>query len=208
MFIGFIAVIVVLLIIVAVMSTGTTTGSGGVDQTKAAKMVTEVSALAQTAGFYKTTQVDNNYASVSVANLVTAGIVSVDDVKTVAVEGAIDSLTDVKLNGGTAAAALVPTGNYIKSKAVSGLFYAIAPTTDNKGIVITTAASAGMITIGGNATTEGTAATTLGQALETAYNKFNTTTPSIATKASAAVEGVVVDGAAVSNIGLATIVFK
>ena len=80
MFTGFIAVIVVILIIAGIMASGTTSASGGVDQTKASKVVSEISALAQGVGFYKTTTDANDYTGISVDALKTAGIVSENDV--------------------------------------------------------------------------------------------------------------------------------
>lgn len=85
MFVGFIAVVVILLVIVGLMSSGATSGSGGVDQTKATKVLGELSGLAQSAGFYKTTTVGSNYAGLTVGQLVANGIVSVDD--TIKVDG-------------------------------------------------------------------------------------------------------------------------
>ena len=183
MFIGFIAVIVVLLIIVAVMSTGTTTGSGGVDQTKAAKMVTEMSALAQTAGFYKTTTVDNDYAGVDVDALVASGIVSSDDIVVA------DVLTNALIQSDAKATAVVNAANMISSKAVSGLSYVVEPTTALNGIVVSTAGSAAI---------EGT----LAAALEKAYAKFGTG----AAIATAAIEGQVAETAEVAGVG--SVVFK
>jgi len=153
MFIGFIAVIVILLIIVAVMSTGVTTGSGGVDQTKAAKVVTELGTLAQSIGFYKTITTNSDYEGVSVDELSNAGIVASEDIVDVV------TLNNVKDDAGND----ITTGNIITSKAIKGLYYDVTPATNSvnyvkiKALVDTDDVETG---------------STLAQALEKAYTKF------------------------------------
>lgn len=114
MFVGFIAVVVILLVIVGLMSSGATNGSGGVDQTKATKALSEISALVQSTGFFKTTTANSDYVGLNgVSDLVSAGIVASADTYTV-VAG-----DNVKVDGTQVAAAKV----LVKSKAVSGLYY-------------------------------------------------------------------------------------
>lgn len=110
MFVGFIAVVVILLVIVGLMSSGATNGSGGVDQTKATKALSEVSALAQSTGFYKTTTAGSDYLGLTgVQQLIDAGIVATGD--TVA--------ATATMTGATLAEKVV------KSKAVPGVYYKI-----------------------------------------------------------------------------------
>lgn len=168
MFVGFIAVIVVILIIVALMSTGATSGSGGVDQTKATKAVGEISALGQSIGFFKTTTQNNDYADITVAKLVSAGIISSDDVE--------DSTTDMKalpvadgVVGAAEEALTVVTDSVIKSKAVKGLYYEVLPGTSASTFVIRTVvdeATGGIAEIGG-------ADDGLRAAIEAAVNKLD-----------------------------------
>lgn len=113
MFVGFIAVVVILLVIVGLMSSGATNGSGGVDQTKATKALSEVSALVQSTGFYKTTTAMSNYAGLTVDTLVTNGIVASTDI--------VAANATTKDDAG-----VVVVGNVVKSKAVDGLFYKIS----------------------------------------------------------------------------------
>lgn len=113
MFVGFIAVVVILLVIVGLMSSGATNGSGGVDQTKATKALSEVSALVQSTGFYKTTTSDSNYAGLTVDTLASNGIVASIDL--------VPSTVDFIGNGGAMTAGV----NVVKSKAVDGLYYNI-----------------------------------------------------------------------------------
>lgn len=116
MFVGFIAVVVILLVIVGLMSSGATNGSGGVDQTKATKALSEVSALAQSTGFYKTTTAGSDYVGLAgVQQLIDAGIVATGD---------------------TVLATATMTGSVlgervVKSKAVPGVYYKIAVNATN-----------------------------------------------------------------------------
>jgi len=165
MFVGFIAVIVIILIIVTLMSTGATSGSGGVDQTKATKAIGEISALGQAIGFYKTTSPGSNYAGISVANLVSAGIVNADDLADSTVE-----MNGVSQAGGAVAALTAATDALIASKAVPGLYYNVTTSadsnnefviqviTDNSGTGLSTDVDAGLLA-----------------ALETSYSKLATT---------------------------------
>ena len=139
MFVGFIAVIVVILIIVALMSTGATSGSGGVDQTKATKAVGEISALGQSIGFFKTTTTNNDYAGVSAANLVSAGIIADEDVvnSTTKMKGLPVASGAVDANAEEAALTAV-NKSVIKSKAVKGLYYEVLPGASASTFVIRT----------------------------------------------------------------------
>ena len=114
MFVGFIAVVVILLVIVGLMSSGATNGSGGVDQTKATKALSEISALAQSTGFYKTTTAGSDYAALSTQGLIDAGIVASADIYTTV------AADNVKVNG----VQVVAATKLVKSKAVTGLYYA------------------------------------------------------------------------------------
>jgi hypothetical protein len=113
MFVGFIAVVVILLVIVGLMSSGATNGSGGVDQTKATKALSEMSALAQSAGFFKTTTTNSDYTGMSTDALVTGGIVASADTAT----STATMVGDAGLVGAN--------HTVIKSKAVSGLYYTV-----------------------------------------------------------------------------------
>jgi len=133
MLVGFIAVIVILLVIVGLMSAGGTSGSGGVDQTKATKVVSEISALAQSSGFFKTTTAQSNFEGMDVAALMDAGIVDSNDVITfLDADGSsgvtIVDPTTVDLIGEGTEEATIATEDalYVKSKAVSGVYYDVA----------------------------------------------------------------------------------
>ena len=119
MFVGFIAVIVILLVIVGLMSTGATNGSGGVDQTKATKALSEVSALAQSVGFYKTTTTDSDYTGLTVQSLIDSGIVATADVVQVDTTSVATFDNDIDATDQSA------TANVVISKAVPGLYYFI-----------------------------------------------------------------------------------
>jgi len=116
MFVGFIAVVVILLIIVGLMSTGATSGSGGVDQTKATKAISEISALAQSTGFYKTTVDTSNYKDLTTDALVNAGIVAKADTIDTTVA------SDYKLDGDST---IVDNDTVVVSKAVPGVIYKV-----------------------------------------------------------------------------------
>jgi len=135
MLVGFIAVIVILLVIVGLMSAGGTSGSGGVDQTKATKVVSEISALAQSSGFFKTTTAQSNFEGMNISGLVDAGIVDVTDVvhfldddAAVVALGTLVDPTGVDLIGEATEEAAIATEDalYVKSKAVGGVYYGIA----------------------------------------------------------------------------------
>jgi len=133
MLVGFIAVIVILLVIVGLMSAGGTSGSGGVDQTKATKVVSEISALAQSAGFFKTTTTQSNYEGMNVAALIDAGIIdSADAIVFVDADGStgltIVDKDDVDMIGEAVEedAIAVEDAQYVKSKAVAGVYYNVA----------------------------------------------------------------------------------
>jgi len=123
MFVGFIAVVVILLIIVGLMSTGATSGSGGVDQTKATKAISEISALAQSTGFYKTTVDTSDYAGLNTDALVNAGIVSGADTIT----GADVVAADYEIDG---ASTIGDNDTVVVSKAVPGVIYKVYANTD------------------------------------------------------------------------------
>jgi len=133
MLVGFIAVIVILLVIVGLMSAGGTSGSGGVDQTKATKVVSEISALAQSAGFFKTTTKNSNFEGMSVSALIDAGIIDSNDVivfvdadgstgLTIVDPATVDMIGEAVEEGAIA----VEDAEYVKSKAVSGVYYNVA----------------------------------------------------------------------------------
>lgn len=149
MFTGFIAVIVVILIIAGIMATGTTSASGGVDQTKASKAVSEISSLTQGIGFYKTTTDANDYAGISVQALQDSGIVSANDVYTTvnAGEYVYDDGANVDANV-----------SVIKSRAVDGLAYQVLEDTDTGVFQLRVVADPNMLQ-------------TLKDALDTAYEK-------------------------------------
>lgn len=153
MFTGFIAVIVVILIIAGIMATGTTSASGGVDQTKASKAVSEISALTQGIGFYKTTTDANDYTGISVQALQDAGIVDGNDVYALAADGEYVYDDDTNVTAGT---------KVIKSRAVDGLAYIAEENAGDHGVYkFHVVAKPGMLS-------------TLKAALDTAYNKkFN-----------------------------------
>lgn len=132
MLIGFIAVIVILLVIVGLMSAGGTSGSGGVDQTKATKVVSEISALAQSAGFYKTTTTNSNFEGMSVASLVDAGILDPQDIVVFKDADASSGYT-ISPDGPDMIGEAIESDKinledvpYVASKAVDGLFFNIA----------------------------------------------------------------------------------
>lgn len=146
MLVGFIAVIVILLVIVGLMSAGGTSGSGGVDQTKATKVVSEISALAQSAGFYKTTTKNSNFEGMNVAALIDAGIIdSADAIVFVDADGStgltVVDPTTVDMIGEAIEEDKIATedAEYVKSKAVSGVYYNVAvdgaDTTNNTMVV-------------------------------------------------------------------------
>jgi hypothetical protein len=171
MFVGFIAVVVILLVIVGLMSSGSTSGSGGVDQTKATKVLTEISALAQSAGFYQTTTADSDYAGMNLASLQTAGIVATDDVVAVA-GGDADDPASGTVNGfliddtgaDTAEAAIGDGVELVKSKAVKGLYYDLleSPVTSTNFIISTNVAASDV-----------PVASSLAKALESSYAKLD-----------------------------------
>lgn len=182
MFVGFIAVIVIILIIVTLMSTGATSGSGGVDQTKATKAIGEISALGQAIGFYKTTSQGSNYDGISVANLVSAGIVNADDLA-----NSTTDMNKVAQAGGAIAALSAVDDALIASKAVPGLYYNVVKSTEsNNQFVIEVITDNSVL----NTTTD----SGLLSALETSYAKLSTT-------------GAVVTGT-VATDGIAAIVLR
>jgi len=123
MFVGFIAVIVILLIIVGLMSTGAGSASGGVDQTKVTKIVSEISTLGQAAGFYKSTTADGDYADLNVAALVSNGIVDSNNVEDIAnIEEVQDESYGVQDD-------LSPT--VVKSSVVDGVYYDVQSIKDD-----------------------------------------------------------------------------
>jgi len=133
MLVGFIAVIVILLVIVGLMSAGGTSGSGGVDQTKATKVVSEISALAQSAGFYKTTTAQSNYEGMNVPALIDAGIIDkADAIVFVDADGStgltiVDPATVDMIGEGVEEDVIaVEDKEYVKSKAVGGVYYNVA----------------------------------------------------------------------------------
>jgi len=153
MFVGFIAVVVILLVIVGLMSSGATNGSGGVDQTKATKALSEISALAQSTGFYKTTTASSDYTGLSVQALIDAGIVASADIYTVI------AADNVKVDAVQVTAAT----KLVKSKAVTGLYYNV--------VVNGTASSQFDLTIAADSDDIG-ATSTLGAALEKTFTKL------------------------------------
>lgn len=182
MFVGFIAVVVILLVIVGIMSSGATSGSGGVDQTKATKVLGEISGLAQSAGFYKTTVATSNYAGMDLPKLVDAGIVSLVD---------------------TVTAAGVPAANsyesaLVISKAANEIVYTINADTNN----------ANRLVIGVLENPDAAAAAmtdSLGSALETSYGKIATADSTGEFDPAETTTGSIADLTADTNDGLATI---
>jgi len=159
MFVGFIAVVVILLIIVGLMSTGATSGSGGVDQTKATKAISEISALAQSTGFYKTTVDTTNYAGLTVQKLIDNGIVSVNDTVTA-------TAADYDLDAKTT---IADGDKVVASKAVPGLVYKLE--SDLAGAATTGTASDSYFDIeiaAGTGLSDG-----LKKALDSTYAKIN-----------------------------------
>jgi len=136
MFVGFIAIIVVLLIIVAAMSTGSTSGSGGVDQTQATKVLSEFSGLTQSFDFYKTTTTLSDYEGISVPNLVKNGIVNTADTADAGNDGLAGTTDDV-----------TPAVNndFIVSKALDGVTYTVAPDANTNAKKVTTVTIAGLV---------------------------------------------------------------
>ena len=203
MFIGFIAIIVALLIIVAVMSTGSTSGSGGIDQTKATKMVSEISALQQAAGFYKTTTANNDYGTaatgdqISVVNLQNAGIIASADIVVTSADGVAGAYAGIQ---DLDQAAIVAGSSLIASKAVPGLFYSVAPTADGSQVVISVVPSSSIYDANPADAWDATSAderTTLANSLESAFGKFaGTATVDTVGVASAAAETDANDAAA------------
>lgn len=146
MLVGFIAVIVILLVIVGLMSAGGTSGSGGVDQTKATKVVSEISAIAQSSGFFKTTTAESNFEGLNVGLLIDSGIVDSLDVVTFFDADASTGLTiedpaSLTLIGEATEEAAIATEDalYVKSKAVSGVYYNVtvdaADSTNNTMVI-------------------------------------------------------------------------
>jgi hypothetical protein len=171
MFVGFIAVVVILLVIVGLMSSGATNGSGGVDQTKATKALSEISALAQSTGFYKTTTAGSDYTGLTTQGLIDAGIVASADIYTTV------AADNVKVNG----VQVVAATKMVKSKAVTGLYYgAVVNGTSVANFDLTVACDSDDI-----GATSG-----LGAALEKTYTK-------LAGNASVATGTVTTDGSAV-----------
>ena len=161
MFVGFIAVVVILLVIVGLMSSGSTSGSGGVDQTKATKVLTEVSALVQSAGFFQTTTTNSDYDGITVGTLETAGIIATADIADVS---ALTTLSLTPAADGTTDAADLGETAVVASKSVKGLYYNLQ------------AASAGTSTFVLNTivdTAELTAGDSLSKALESSYSKLD-----------------------------------
>lgn len=160
MFVGFIAVVVILLVVVGLMSTGATNGSGGVDQTKATKVISEISALVQSTGFYKTTNATSSYSGVTVANLVAAGIVDSADTVTTTAAGTAGAFTTITTDDGTTQALIPTTTQVIVSKSVPGVYYVIGAGASTNQFKIQVAADAT------------TLSSTLKSALQTNYSKL------------------------------------
>ncbi len=175
MFVGFIAVVVILLVVVGLMSTGATNGSGGVDQTKATKALSEISALVQSAGFYKTTTANSNYDGITVVGLYDAGIVAagdlVEDDASNTNANAVD--TDLSLVIDDLGATPIDTDILIKSKAVQGLFYEIAAGDTVNDFTFNVMADTAALTPG------------LKKALEANYSKFDDSAVTAATNTTA-----------------------
>lgn len=128
MFVGFIAVIIILLLIVGLMSTGVTSASGGIDQTKAVKAVSEISGIAQSTGYYKTAQDTVNYKSLTLVSLEELGIVDHNDLIETNGDG-----VDYSTFHGTFidnAGAVADNTILIRSKSIDGLFYNITQNAD------------------------------------------------------------------------------
>ena len=202
MFIGFIAIIVVLLIIVAVMSTSGTSGSGGVDQTKASKILGEISALQQAAGFYKTVTPNNDYTGITVDELVSVGVIDSGDLGVLTVTNAVSGTPELPsatnaniVFGGVthvgavsgAIASLTPAianatpTNLIVSKSIPGLFYNITST--NGGTVnIEVMSTATVYESDGELTLDQDFdGSTLSRSVERAYEKFSATSEALVT---------------------------
>lgn len=133
MLVGFIAVIVILLVIVGLMSAGGTSGSGGVDQTKATKVLSEISAIAQSSSFYKTTTAESNYEGMDVNALIDAGIIDPINVITFLDADGSSGVTIENPDNLTLIGEAIEEGDiatedtlYVKSKSVDGVYYAIA----------------------------------------------------------------------------------
>jgi hypothetical protein len=154
MLVGFIAIIVILLVIIGVMSTGATSGSGGVDQTKATKLVSELSGIAQSVGFFKTTTTNGDYDGITLDKVATAGIVELESMGS----GYKD-----------AAGVEVADANYIKSNAVNGVFYNVKP---HKNADNTVAKGNFDVDVYVNENELGSQSKGLNQAIETALTKF------------------------------------
>lgn len=143
MLVGFIAVVVILLVIIGIMATSSTSGSGGVDQTKATKLVSEISGLSQSMGFYKTTTANGDYAGLDVKSAINAGIVDIND-------------TDASDSQNPDDATL------IKSKALTGVTYTLATSADPLKFDLGVAVEADKIPVDSS----------LAKAMEKAYTKF------------------------------------
>jgi len=166
MFVGFIAVVVILLIIVGLMSTGATSGSGGVDQTKATKAISEISALAQSTGFFKTTTDNSNYEGLTVDTLENNGIISKAD--TVAISAGDYNIEALQDNS----ASISDGDKVVVSKAVPGLVYKVVA---DHALASDAAVNNTYfdISIAANKTADNGLTASLMQALDTAYAKVS-----------------------------------
>jgi hypothetical protein len=151
MFVGFIAVVVILLVIVGLMSSGATSGSGGVDQTKATKMLGEISGLAQAAGFYKTTNANSNYANMTIPLLISNGIVAVEDT--------------LQADGSASTALTASTATHIRSKSVPEVAYTLVVDPANVNRILLSA-------VDSPDAAQGAVTASLGAALETSFTKL------------------------------------
>jgi hypothetical protein len=158
MLVGFIAVIVILLVIIGVMSTGATSGSGGVDQTKATKLISEISGIAQSVGFYKTLTKNGDYKDMNTTKLAEAGIVELDKAD-----------ANPKKHSETVGS-ITPAGSakYVKSKAIEGVYYDINVKDNTNDVTHFT------IDVMVDGTKVSTASEGLGKAMEKAMTKFGT----------------------------------
>lgn len=178
MLVGFIAVVVILLVIVGLMSSGATSGTGGIDQTKAAKTLSEMSSIMQQVGFVKTISANSDYSDLAetavgdglgVDSLVSAGIVDPSDV--VATDGGATTVEGKTVHAEDGVSVPVADSNLIKSKSISGIYYQIRQTAGD-------ANSFEVVVYSDDALTS-----TMKSALHASYNKFSTSALNVANTA-------------------------
>ena len=177
----FIAVIVVILIIVGIMATGSSSGSGGINQTKATKVLSEISGLVQSVGFYKATTTAGDYENLSMTTADNAGVLPATTTVTTGADyngpAAVDGSGDLTLADG---ATVIPSGS------LSDLVFTVNVHKDGTGAVDNSKMDL-------NVFAKKTLDADLGAAINSAYGKLTVGATSIASNADTGVVIVTAD---------------